>query len=521
MPYKYSNLDRNNLAWFKKDTSKGTLINLELSIGHLRGLYPFSMEFNYPISVISGRNGSGKSTILSMAACAFHNKRKGFKLPKRKKTYYTFSDFFIQSSDEIAPDGIIIAYKILYDKWQPSKNMPKGVGLGRQFRKKNTGGKWNNYATRADRNVVFFGIERVVPHSEKSVSKSYRRNFIEEEGLGFEAEVRDVVGRILRKRYDRFWYAKHSKYRLPHVTHHGITYSGFNMGAGENALFDIFSTIHACPEGLLMVVDEIELGLHEDAQKRLINELKKVCKYRHVQIIATTHSPSILRSIPPEARFHIEVHKKETRILNGISPLYAAGLLASENSNELDIFVEDNIAEYLIKSLLDNEIRKRVNIISIGSSNAIVRQLSAAYKNPRNGDRIAIFDGDQSNKVNQFKTNFIKSFENDIDEKIALEWFEKRIAFLPGDKWPERWLIEKMIISNTETLSEGFRVDDTSFKEYVEEALSEGKHQEIHCLSESLCIKEESLCCFLSRWATEQFHDDFLSILTIIKNILT
>jgi hypothetical protein len=32
-----------------------------------------------------------------------------------------------------------------------------------------------------------------------------------------------------------------------------------------NALFEIFATIFACPEGVLLVIDEIELGLHEEA----------------------------------------------------------------------------------------------------------------------------------------------------------------------------------------------------------------------------------------------------------------
>lgn len=521
MPYRYSQLDRKNLDWFLKDTSKATLVSIKLIAGHLRGLYPFSIEFNYPISVIAGRNGSGKSTILAMVACAFHNKRRGFKLPNRKSPYYTFSDFFIQSSDEITPDGISISYNILWNRWQPSRSVPKGVGIGLQHRKKKRGGKWNNYASRADRDVVFFGIERVVPHSEKSVSKSYRNYFIEdEEEEGFEIEVRNTVGRILRKSYDRFWFAKHSKYRLPHVEYKGITYSGFNMGAGENALFEIFSTIYASPPGLLLIIDEIELGLHEDAQKRFIRELKKVSRDRHVQIIATTHSPTILKSVPPQGRFFIDARKKETRLFNGISPSYAAGLLASENSNELDIYVEDNISENIVHSLLSNEIRKRINIIPIGSSVAIVRQLAAAFKNPRGGECLAILDGDQSRKLNQLEKKFKNALENAKEPDTASEWFEKRVKFLPGETWPERWLSEKLIEANTESLSKTLKVDDPSFKKCIEESLSEGKHQEIHCLADNLCVKDENLCYILTQWAADTFQDDFAPIHKSIKSFL-
>jgi hypothetical protein len=49
------------------------------------------------------------------------------------------------------------------------------------------------------------------------------------------------------------------------------------MGAGENTLFEIFSIMYACQGSLLLVIDEIELGLHEAAQVRLIRELNALC----------------------------------------------------------------------------------------------------------------------------------------------------------------------------------------------------------------------------------------------------
>jgi predicted ATP-dependent endonuclease of OLD family len=203
MSYKYSQIDKDNLNWFPKDDTKATLLTIKLDDGHIRGLYDFELEFKYPISVIAGKNGSGKSTILALAACAFHNAKDGFEFPGRNNTYYTFSNFFIQSNEEIPPDGISIKYKILHNNW---RNTPNGPGW--QIRKKKIKGKWNKYSSRVKRNVVFFGIDRVVPHSEKSVSKSYCRYFTESEKKGWENEVKSLVGKILNRNYDDFWHKK-------------------------------------------------------------------------------------------------------------------------------------------------------------------------------------------------------------------------------------------------------------------------------------------------------------------------
>jgi predicted ATPase len=486
MSYRYSAIDERNLRWFPRDASRATLLAIKLVEGHLRGLYPFEMTLQYPISAIAGKNGSGKTTILALAACAFHNTDSGFTAIWRRIPYYTFSDFFIQAQGEVPPDGITIRCQILHNNWKKSSRVPTGIGPGWQERRKPHNGKWSKYSRRVQRDVVYFGINRVVPHAEKSVSRNYRRYFERADVQGWEAQVANIVGRILNRNYDSFWYAEHTQYRLPMVSRTGCTYSGFNMGAGENVLFEIFSTIFSCPQGVLLVIDEIELGLHEEAQARLINELKRLCNERKIQVICTTHSYNVLKNLPPQALFFVENIGNKTILTQGITPEFAAGKLTGENSNELDIFVEDTTAKALIESCLTNQIRTRTNTIPIGSSSAILRQLAARFKEHKHGDCLAIMDGDKSGYINQHCMEFMRYLENIDDEEEANNWVRSHILFLPGSTWPENWTLEQIKDDIPEDLLSCFSISSEVLKELLEEAIRAGKHNEYYSLAEKM-----------------------------------
>jgi AAA15 family ATPase/GTPase len=285
------------------DNTRALLRGVKLTTGAFRGLNALDMTFDYPITAIAGKNGAGKSTILALACCAFHNTVKGYKLSKRQKTYYTFSDFFVQHANEVPPQGISINYKIAFNNWKKSAEVPTGIGIATQERRKVKNGKWNDYDTRVLRNAVFLGIERIVPHSERSQSRSYSKVFKAKPPRGWEPKVMAAVGEVLGKKYENYTSLEHSKYSLPVVQVNGVVYSGFNMGAGENALFEIFSTIYSAGDGALIVIDEVELGLHAEAQRRFVEKLKDACEENHAQIICTTHSTEIFDRLPNEARF--------------------------------------------------------------------------------------------------------------------------------------------------------------------------------------------------------------------------
>ncbi|WP_448327781.1 ATP-dependent nuclease [Sulfitobacter sp. M13] len=522
MSYRKSSLDKKNSDWFANDHSKATLASMGLSKGSIRGIKNCKLDFEYPISAIAGTNGSGKSTLLAMAACAFHNNPKGYTPSLRAQTYYTFKDFFIQSDDEMPVQGVEIRYGIRHNAWRGKKK----ERLGFQVRTKRKGGRWNDYNTRVKRNVIYFGVQRVVPHFERSVHKSYRSRF-KPGTLPKETKLKiaKIAGRIIGKSYADFDSYEHGKYSLPRVTSAGISYSGFNMGAGESAVFEILTALFQAGSGTLIIVDEIELGLHEKAQIRLLEQLKKLCWELKCQVICSTHSHAVLSSLPPEGRFFIENIGSSTLVTKGISADFACGKMGKPNAEELDIFVEDGNAATIVEQALPLSVRKRCKVHAIGSHSAVLRQITSRYLEGVDNS-ICILDGDQSSAFDKATKKVVDGSEaSTAEEKSKVsDWAKDRILYLPGDTWPENWLLETAIkaLENdllgdpSGTAKAWGLAGDAELLVLLQEANLADKHNEFFELSELVKLDvdrvREDVCRLVLAMAPKEFTDLIASI---------
>lgn len=508
MAYRESNIDRSLRKWFVSENDFQFLRSIKIAEGSLRGLSAFGLTISYPITAIAGKNGSGKSTILALACCAFHNNSKGFKLPHRRQPYYTFADFFIQHAEDVPAEGITIFYSIAHNNWKKSDSMPEGRGIAFQRRSKKKGGKWSDYAVRIKRDVVFLGIERIVPHSEKSQSKSYSRSFLHTGVKGWEGDVKEAVGKILGKKYDEFKYVSYSKYRLPLVVCGGNKYSGFHMGAGENALFEVLSVLHSVSEGALIVIDEIELGLHSEAQKKFIAYLKDVCRRRKLQIICTTHSRDIFSQLPDDARVFIEVVNGRSVVCNSISPEYAFSKLSAENPMEICLLVEDRVAKALMLAILPGSIRSRISIEVIGSASALIRQLSSNYIREKQQNIVVLFDGDQAAKEKANLIHGCSMTESKNSPEDIRRWMKDRIEYLPGETWPESWIVQKCSES-LGVLSLLVGMEEDALVDVIEQGLEAGKHNEFNAIGHAVGLDEQEalnrFCMVVSQCHSGEF----------------
>lgn len=512
MTYRYSALDRKNLAWFENDYTCASLWEIRIASGELRGLSGITVPFRYPVTAIAGRNGSGKTTILALAACAYHSRGGTWHAQGRALPYYTYSDFFLQTGDEKTPQGIRILYVYSHDKWRKTEKIPTGIGRAYIAVEKRAGGRWTNYDRRLRRAVAYLGINRVVPHAEKGASRSYRKAFSAAPTEGWEDEGCRVVGRILQRAYTSFEYRRHQRYpekhRLGFVLLHGAKYSGFNMGAGEDALFGLVGTVLSCPERALILIDELELGLHEDAQARLVEELKSICDRRHLQVVCTTHSARVLDALPPEGRVYMERVGDRVAVIPGISTAVATGRLGGHPNAELDVLVEDDVSQHIVEAGLAAELRERVRIVPVGSARAVMLHLATRFTESGSRNACVLLDGDKRQEESDLVRASLSLVESEKVRAFAKEWVEKRLGYLPGEIAPELWLVSGKSAAMADHLGASLRVPQEKVRQALDAAALCVPHDVIHELQESLSVSAVPVLLHALAQATWESHPE-------------
>lgn len=102
--------------------------------------------------------------------------------------------------------------------------------------------------------------------------------------------------------------------------------------------------------------------------------------------------------------------------------------------------LEDGVAADILSFALPTNVRQRLRMVSVGSASALSRQIAAAYARNETRSVLAIFDGDQRD-LQKDNLNHAKDMAELTDTNFG-DWFNSRVSYLPGDTWPEAWLIQ-------------------------------------------------------------------------------
>ncbi len=213
---------------------------------------------------------------------------------------------------------------------------------------------------------------------------------------------------------------------------HDTTYSELHMSAGERAIFRLSKEI-AQTEGALILIDEVEAGLHPWVQQLLMLHLQQLALRNNFQIIVTTHSPVVLDSVPPNGRIFLE---RDDSGQVAISPPYRdiiQNAFYGRSREALNLLCEDETAEDVLDGVFDvllprsNARRDSVRIGRNTGADEFPTHAKAFLKFGQLDNFIFILDGD---KIGSGAETKLRDLENG---KVQL-------LFLPGSDGPEAWI---------------------------------------------------------------------------------
>jgi hypothetical protein len=190
------------------------------------------------------------------------------------------------------------------------------------------------------------------------------------------------------------------------------------------------------PAGGLLVAEEIESGLHAEAQAKLARVLVDICLEKNTQIICSTHSGAFLDALPREARLLLERSHTGHQTFVAPSTRFAVHAMSGVAQPEVTIYCEDRAAEELVSAALPHKLRVRTQVQAVGSDATVIRQGVAHHRGAMPSRPICVLDGDCTDATVR---GWIRS-ENAYTPACTPEYL-----ILPADGLPpERWVVREL-----------------------------------------------------------------------------
>lgn len=291
--------------------NKITKIN-NIEIMKFRGLKDVKVDFGERITVICGKNGTSKSTILGIVAQVFSfrtdyskaNIQRGelrkFKTLTDSNYESVFSDHFRFSEKFDLKDTMDVKLEI-YDG--PEDLLKKNLNLrlsALQDRKKARPILRGNNDRNITHPVVYLSLERLLPISKRDKYYQEDKEFIRQHGK----TIKEWNNQILSKRSGNT--ITPTSGTLSSLVVHSDSYDQDSVSVGEDNIGQIIQALMSFKKlqleyedysGGILLIDEADAGLFPAAQTEFIKLLSKLSKDLKLQIILTSHSPIIIQEI--------------------------------------------------------------------------------------------------------------------------------------------------------------------------------------------------------------------------------
>ena len=229
----------------------------ELQVDHFRNIVGLNLKFIHPLTVLTGTNKIGKTSIMAMLACShveFQMRNLGTGAFER----CTWSRLikFTQHDRQLNDWKYKIKYKI--------GNQTNEERDGKRLMATK---KWSGVAKREsqieDRKVVYIDVDRITPaHACSNV-------------LFLNTQHSTTLQPITERVKVYFDYIFETEFNLAQIAQHqnrasyklDDTFTSFNSASGEDVLLAVLLDAVQASKKSLILIDELELGLHPKIQR--------------------------------------------------------------------------------------------------------------------------------------------------------------------------------------------------------------------------------------------------------------
>lgn len=212
-----------------------------------------------------------------------------------------------------------------------------------------------------------------------------------------------------------------------------------HFSSGEYFLISLYRKIKGTAS--LIVIDEIDISLDAAAQTKLMSWLRRFCANEKVNIVFTTHSLAIMKTLQPFELYYIEDAGHETQIKLA-SYNYIKSILFGFFGFDRYILTEDlmlkKFLEFLIRKYCD-DIFFSYRIIPVAGAQQVVQLMQANESKNFLSDGanvISILDGDQAGYRHARKPRVYCIPFDSVEKKLLVD-FESGQWVLPNGVIPD------------------------------------------------------------------------------------
>lgn len=279
----------------------------KLRIDKFRGLDNVEIEFGDAITVVCGKNGTSKSSILGIAAQIFSFEKDyasgedisfrqiaGSAFKSQYREHFRISNIFDQP-------GSMAVNIDLYDGYTEQDATAKFEFMKRVestraiVRHNSTVKKGENTSRNFTHPVIFLSLKRLYPIADRDYHIS-DFDYLKEHKKEFIGLTNELLNR-------QSSLATGTKGTISSAVSHGDNYDQESVSAGEDNAGQIILALmsfrklkeeYADYKGGLLLIDEADAGLFPTAQVNLLKMLDRECKDLNLQVVMTSHSPTLI-----------------------------------------------------------------------------------------------------------------------------------------------------------------------------------------------------------------------------------